>query len=254
MSETIANLASDVFVFWTPFLLLTFIGFQVQKQYLKLLNLVGGKVLVMIPASFSVPIHEVSHYIVAKVCGHNILQVKLFTPNTSGTLGFVKHEYKPGIVSVFTNMFIGLAPLAGGVITIWAITSFLMPDQVQLFQEAEVLTPGNIADVISHYMEVARLVAITHWAQWEFWLWCFLVAHIALFCVPSGADFAGASWGIVVTILFYLLVMFAMGQNNYIHHAFIALATTLTPIFILSTILIICFSLFFYLIHIAKSK
>lgn len=254
MIEIFVNVAVDVFIFWVPFLLLMLIGFQVQKHYLTLLSRVGGKALVMIPASFSVPIHEISHYIVAKICGHNILQLKLFAPNSSGTLGYVKHEYRPGIVSLSTNMLIGLAPIAGGSLAIWTVTHFLMPENIQLLHSTDLVTSSNIVDVIGQYMEVASRIAIAQWGRWEFWMWCFLVAHIAVFCVPSAADFAGAAWGIVLTVTGYLLVMYVMGENNHIHHAFIALATTLTPIFILSIIFITGFMLVFYFFHMAKSK
>lgn len=254
MIDIFVNVALDVFIFWGPFLLLMFVGFQVQKHYLTLLTQVGGKALVMIPASFSVPIHEISHYIVAKICGHKILQVRLFTPNNSGTLGFVRHQYKPGVLSAFTNMLIGLAPLAGGSLAIWAITYFLMPENIQLLHNTDMVTVNNIVDVIGQYLDVASRIAILQWEQWEFWLWCVLVAHIAVFCVPSAADFNGAAWGIGLTVLGYLLVMFLMGENNHIHHAFIALATTLVPIFIISIIFIFSFTLFFYFIHIVKSK
>ena len=254
MIDTFTNVALEVIVFWSPFLLLMLVGFQVQKYYLTLLSKVGGRTLVMIPASFSVPIHEISHLIVAKACGHNIVQVRLFSLNNSGTMGFIKHEYKTGIVSIFTNMLIGLAPLAGGVIMIWILTYLLMPENIQVLQDTDMVTSSNILDVAYQYFEGVSRIAAVQWSRWEFLLWCFFVAHIAVFSVPSSADFAGAGWGICFTVAAYLLVMFGLGSNNHIHNAFIALATTLSPIFILSIILIASFMPPLYFIYIIKSK
>ena len=79
-----------------------------------------GLKAVMITGIIGVPIHEISHAILALIFRHRITKVKLIQkPDPSGLMGYVKHSYNPNsLYQRIGNFFIGIAPLFGGGISI----------------------------------------------------------------------------------------------------------------------------------------
>ena len=52
-----------------------------------------GRKAIYLTGIVGVPVHETSHFVVAKIFGHKVNEVKLFKFNTDdGTLGYVKHS------------------------------------------------------------------------------------------------------------------------------------------------------------------
>jgi hypothetical protein len=126
------DLLNDPVYYLLPCLITAIVILKVKRLYLSLLEQVGGRPFILLPASFSVPIHELSHWIVAKVFTHKIESMALFQPNKTGGLGYVEHSYKRTVFSPFSNALIGMAPLFGGYITVAAITLIIKPDFITL--------------------------------------------------------------------------------------------------------------------------
>ncbi len=85
---------------------------------------------VLLTGWLGVPLHELSHWIVARMFGHRIVGWKLFEPDpATGTLGYVRHAYeRRNLWQLSGNFFVGIAPLgAGGLALAWLLMSMLHP-------------------------------------------------------------------------------------------------------------------------------
>jgi len=190
---------------WTGVAIFLFVILKIQQRYLREVNRLGGRPLVLLSAAVFVPIHEISHALVALLCGHKIDKVVFFQVTKANTLGYVEHRYKRSLLSPFTNMLIGLAPLVGGGIVCYWITALLMPSMLNINytpQSGEWVTLPDIVNTTERILQLMK----AQYGQSEFWLWAFLIVNMAMFSVPSGADFNGASIGIVITLVLYLLL------------------------------------------------
>lgn len=228
----------ELVLLWSSFLILTFISFQMQKIYIRCLYQVGGRSLVLFPASFAVPVHELSHGITALLCGHKVTKIVLFEVNGSGTLGYVNYSYRPTILSPFANTLIGLAPLIGGFTATYLISSLLNPDALQLLRTGAWLTKDNYIDT-----SVTQFTSLWHLFQGQldspaFWIWSFLVSSILVFSIPSVTDFSGAAIGIVILLLVYAVTYTYWGMDSLVHRALVSIATVYTPLLFLSCALV----------------
>jgi len=205
-------------------------------------------------AIVGVPIHEVSHAFVALICGHKVQKVTLFQPDKSGTLGFVEHAYKPGFLSWFTNLFIGLAPLFGGIAAIIGFTYLLFPE-LSLFSQPSQWDSGNIIgsayDLINASIESATAYS------WEarHWIWLYLSVSTAMFFVPSRPDFEGALPGILLTFgTFLAFTVLASEKMSVFFEAVSSLVLKLYPVLLLS-ILVYCLLLVLgFLINVCRLR
>ena len=210
-------------------------------------SLFGNRTVLAI-SFFFVPIHELSHYIAAKLCGHKVTRVSFFTMNSSGVLGFVEHQYRPSLLSPFSNMLIGLAPIIGCI-------SFLIL-LYHVFSYFEVFTfpsfPDHYAVVMSRYTLINPLTYTVATIQTNasnpyFYLYFFLVLNIVMYCVPSKADFAGAAGGIAVTItLLVSLLIFDLVSFESVKVAVSALSCAL--MIMITVALYQLFLLFFFVV------
>ncbi len=161
------------------------------------------------------PIHELSHAAMCPLFRHRIDEIKLFQPDLrEGLLGYVKHSYNPrSLWATIGQAFIGLAPLFGGALALYAVTWALVPgapldDLTQLRGEAFADTSGVIDQgLASLRLSGAVLGAVAkpaHMTTWTFWVFVYLVVCIGAHMAPSRMDLHGSAKGIVV--LFGLLV------------------------------------------------
>lgn len=176
---------------------------------------------------------QLSHYIAAKFCGHTVLEVKFFSLNTGNSLGYVKHSYRARWYSPFTNLIIGVAPIAGGLVAIYCVTLFLVPSlTAAVFTE---INPLSLYDDIVSYWANLGTVMKHQLENALFWVWGALVIHIAMFCVPSKTDFQGASKGIYLVAAIYFASILAFGLDNVIHVFVSSIMATVIPIYLLSS-------------------
>ena len=228
----------EVFLSIVPSLIITVAAFQLQKHYVMSLQRIGGRLLLLIPASFAVPIHETSHYLMAKLLGHKVEKVSLFKPNGSGTLGFVCHSYKPSIFSPFTNALIGVAPIAGGALAVLFITYVLMPGVTPVLHGEQLPYQGDLLKAYLKYLDFILLLINENLANMTFWIWVLLVSNILVFSMPSPEDFEGAGLGLSIIITSYLAIMVFYGLESPIIKIVNGLLIAYLPLLLLSICLI----------------
>lgn len=153
-----------------------------------------------------VPVHELSHAIACVLTGHKINRIEFFKPDNSGTLGFVEHSFRPGILSWFSNLFIGVAPLIGGAATISGLTYLLTPELLDISTHAMARYDETWLSMWLIVSESFTRIGSLDWTQGVTWLWLYLSISIAMFMVPSKTDFQGASKGILVVLIALLLL------------------------------------------------
>lgn len=167
-------------VIWLPCALLSIVS-------TKLVSLLGRRKTIALGV-IGVPAHELSHAIVALLCNHKIVGMSLFTfkPSMDGTLGYVNHQYRKSWLSPFALLAIGLAPIFGGILGLYALTFALRPDVLQIFIGYE-LTVTDLESAITVFGFIGNTVIAG-----DFWItliWLLGAFSIVLFSVPSPADF-----------------------------------------------------------------
>lgn len=196
----------NIAVIWSPVFLLGIYGFFLQKAYIASLLEVGGRALMLLPASFCVPLHELSHLLTAKLFGHKIDKVVFFQMNSTSTLGYVKHSWTPTSLSPFTNMIIGLSPIAASICTIILVTKLLFGESaIADYQNYSMaISTENLLSLSENAL--LRIIDLYNNSEIEiFALWLFLIANVTVFGFPSSADFRGAAKGIICTVLVYVV-------------------------------------------------
>ena len=199
---------------------------------------------VSLSAIIGTPIHELSHYILCKLCSHKVLKVSLYNFGNDGTLGYVTHSFnKKNILSVAGNLPIGIAPLFGGCLAVYFINDILLPriqiNEILLNVSAQQL---NGLTTISHcvLLTVGQLFSslLTGLRQYDFWkiaLWFYLSGSIALHMAPSKVDLSNSVTGLFITSLIFLVVYLFSPHLTF--NFIIAALSTLTIILTIAIIL-----------------
>ena len=205
------------------------------------------------------PIHELSHALMCVVFGHKIVEMKLFKPDSDGTLGYVKHSYNPkNLYHQIGNFFIGIAPILGGSGVLFLLMFLLVPgvfsdvsDQLKfmsllsfnLFEastySASLQLFGDIVKEIFHY---------TNTGNFLWWIFIILSVMIASHMELSTADIKGGLVGLgflaalllVVDIILYFVSLSAleavtgvMTSFSFIIIGFLAIAGIFSGIMVL---------------------
>lgn len=84
---------------------------------------------VLMTGWIGVPLHELSHLLMARLFGHRIVAWKIFDPDPStGTLGYVWHAYRRrNLWQLAGNLFIGMAPLVSGAAVLLLCLAWMAP-------------------------------------------------------------------------------------------------------------------------------
>tara|TARA_Y100000780_G_scaffold178995_1_gene164309 strand:+ start:23893 stop:24612 length:720 start_codon:yes stop_codon:yes gene_type:complete len=150
----------------------------------KIVRLVGYKLTVTLGAP-GIIAHEASHWIMAKVCGHRIIEARFFAPSSDGSLGYVNHAYKRGFTNYFTLPLISLAPLLLGPGVYYLATKLYYPGLIlslhindgSRFKLANVtLCMHSVSEWLFTNFNVGKLA------------WVLLGISIVTFSVPSSID------------------------------------------------------------------
>lgn len=189
----------------------------------------GSKAL-MITGFIGVPIHELSHGLIALLFGHKITEVKLFQkPDLNGTMGYVKHSYrKNNLYQQVGNFFIGIAPMFGGTISIIALMRLIIPKSyfklIEIFEQGlnfEVINKEVLDSIFYSYKSfLGNIFSVENFKNPYFYLFLFLSICIASHISLSKADIKGASRGLGV-IFVLLLIVNAIGFSKFISEAII---------------------------------
>ena len=152
-----------------------------------------------------VMIHELSHAVFCVIFRHRILEMKLFSPEADGTLGYVSHSYnQKNLYQRIGNFFIGTGPVWGGCVMLAVISWLLLP---------ETMRNGNgFSECLSSFAK--GLFTWNFWGTWRSWLWIYLTISIASHITLSSSDLDGATDGLLMIIITVLLGSLLLGWTG----------------------------------------
>ncbi|KHD38565.1 membrane protein [Clostridium acetobutylicum] len=184
-----------------------------------------GMKAVMITGFLGVPVHELSHAIIAVLFGHKVTNIKLLqNPDEKGVLGYVNHTYNPSSVyQRIGNFFIGVAPIFGGITVIMLLLRVTTPAvfnnfMVTLKQNLNITTldNGSIHNIlISNWSVIKNIFNGENFKNPYFYLFLFIAICISSHISLSKADINGA-WVGLVSIFLLILVINMVGLSSYI--------------------------------------
>ena len=137
-------------------------------------------------------IHELGHVFFCIVFRHRIKEVKLFSPEDDGTLGYVSHVFEVNnLYHRIGNFFIGTGPVWFGLAVICLLSRLLLP--------------GGMSAADASFLEnavnfLSGLFSFSFWTRWQSWLWIYLVLSVAAHITLSKADLEGAADGLVFLV------------------------------------------------------
>ncbi|MBM7682948.1 hypothetical protein JOD43_003127 [Pullulanibacillus pueri] len=172
-----------------------------------------GRKGVLVTAWIGTPVHELNHAVMCLIFGHKIIEIKLLQLRSSdGTLGYVSHAYnKRSFYQSAGNLFIGIAPIVGGVMVIVLLMHILVPEGFvpisQVFQ-------NNVPDH-AHFFSITlpaigvmvkALFTLQHLFSLSFWCFLFLGMSISSHIALSKEDIRGARSGLLAVSISFVIV------------------------------------------------
>ena len=126
-----------------------------------------------------VMVHEIGHALFCVIFRHKIVEMKLFSPEEDGTLGYVNHSYNPNsFYQRIGNFFIGTGPIWFGIVVLCFVSWMLLPNE----------------------MNIGNFFSADFWGRWQSYIWLYLALTIASHIALSPPDLKGAADG-GITIL-----------------------------------------------------
>lgn len=188
-----------------------------------------GRKAIYITGIVGVPIHELSHLIVALLFGHKIKEVKFFQVNNENrTLGYVNHSYNPrNIYHQIGNFFIGVAPIICGSLIIILLLKIFVPASLE--NTTDLLNANGI------FKFLRSIFSLNNFKRPEFYLFLYLVFSICSHISLSKADIKGAFIG-VIFIFIILLIFNVLNVDLFSHINIIKYNLLLTNVLIISVI------------------
>lgn len=177
-----------------------------SKEQNKRLYYIGGWRALLLTAWIGTPIHELSHYLIAVLTNHKVVELKLFDPDPqTGSMGYIYHSYKVDnfYEAVIGNTFIAIAPFFGGAAVIYFLSTVIFPGFALFTGDVpriDYLTIDNALEWKSYllfgktaYQFFNYLVDTIFTAEmlrdWKLYIFLFLMFGIANHLSPSAADF-----------------------------------------------------------------
>jgi hypothetical protein len=173
----------------------------------------GYRFLVYWTGWLGTPIHELSHVIVGKLTGIDIVEFKLYSPDErTGVLGYVKY-IKPKLElkqvhKVVGTFLMGIAPLFGGAAAISLAWLLLINPAAdghyyrEVHELALLAGRGSAGDVVGGYAELMREVYAQVFTgrvdDWRTWVFCYVALAVGAHLAPSHADLEGGLVGFLV--------------------------------------------------------
>ncbi|MBD7915467.1 hypothetical protein H9660_09940 [Clostridium sp. Sa3CUN1] len=164
-----------------------------------------GRKAIYVTGIVGVPIHELSHLVMAKVFGHRIKEVKFFQANNcDGNLGYVNHSYNPkNIYHQVGNFFIGIAPIICG--------SLLIILLLKIFVPASLESTNDLLSFNGLFIFLKNIFSLSNFKRPEFYLFLYIVFSICSHISLSKADIKGAFIGVI----FIFLILFIFNIINF---------------------------------------
>ena len=159
---------------------------SIRKSLAKLLG-IQGYIYLTCPG---VMVHEIGHAVFCLIFRHKIVEMKLFSPEEDGTLGYVNHSYNPNsFYQRIGNFFIGTGPIWFGVAVLCLISWLLLPDE----------------------MQISDFFSLNFWGRWQSYIWLYLALTISSHITLSPPDLAGSVDGGIAIMATALLAFLLLG-------------------------------------------
>ena len=174
-----------------PFLL-TALLMQLFSNLLRsgFVKLFGLKAFIYLLAP-GVMVHELGHALFCFPFRHRIVEMKMFSPQKDGTLGWVKKTYDPNSYwAQIGNFFIGTGPVWLGLTVLYLLTNWLLP--VERFDGQGL----SAFDAAYKFMDEVVLCDEAMGFQW--FIWAYLTFAIGANITLSMPDIEGAWMGFCV--------------------------------------------------------
>lgn len=184
------------------------------------------------------PVHEISHWILAKLFRHRVIALSLFSPNKkTGGLGHMEHTFDAtSLYQRIGNFFIGAAPMFGGSFILLLLLIALLSDGARIWHIAAGMKIESLSSILHTVKEtVAALFSREHMHSWRFWVFLYLSFAVAAHLAPSHEDrknmwggfFALLALLVILDVIALLIRVDAMSIVLYIHRALGALTVFL---------------------------
>lgn len=186
----VLSTAVQIGIVFGLFFVLGFIHSIIYKLTIKYFSRVFGWTGIIVTGVIGTPIHEISHWLMAKIFRHQVHSVSLFSPDrNSGKLGHVEHSYdRRSSYQSMGNFFIGSSPIIFCSAALIVLLYFFFPNPTAI------ITPLiTLPHSIQEFLYAWSTSFGTAWAQiefnnWKFWVFFFLSLSIALHMAPSSYD------------------------------------------------------------------
>jgi len=215
-------------------------------------------------------IHELGHAIFALIFGHEIAEIKLFSPDEYGTLGYVHHRYKSGnLYQNIGNFFIGIGPIILGSLVIFFAARYTVGNEIfaplsdiqisfQTFSSFQNLG-SFLGDVLQHALQViAALFDLENFSNIWFYVFVYLVFSIGMHMKLSGSDLASAwsGFALVITLFFlFNLVTLWMGEFSTEYITLFSRTYSFFYAYMLFAIILVFFFLILlFILHFLKTR
>ena len=183
--QTILFLLIGVLPWIAVALVMQLLSNSIRKSLAKIFG-IQGYIYLTAPG---VMIHEIGHAVFCLIFRHKIVEMKLFSPEEDGTLGYVNHSYNPNsFYQRIGNFFIGTGPIWFGVAVLCLISWLLLPNA----------------------MQISDFFSLNFWGRWQSYIWLYLALTISSHITLSPPDLAGSVDGgiaIMATALMGFLLL-----------------------------------------------
>lgn len=177
---------------------------QLASNWLRnsMARLLGDNAYIYLTAP-GVAIHELSHAFFCLVFRHKINEMKLFSPEDDGTLGYVNHSYNPENYYQRTgNFFIGTGPIWGGIFVLYLFSKILLPKTMLPFS-------SSIADNLSAFL--GGFFSVSSWTDWKFYVWLYIALTVSSHITLSKPDLDGAKDGLLILCAIVMIACLVLG-------------------------------------------
>lgn len=200
------------------------LGYLRNKSIKNILSSIGfNGIIFTCPGVF---IHELSHYIFAKIFRYNIKEVRFFRPikgAQDGVLGYVNFSYNER--SIFQKVglfFVGFAPIFGGTFCILIAMKFLLHDTYTLLVNnirASLNTVNILSiDFFAFQINIFKQLLISMFSfnnihTLKFWIFIYIAVCISSHISLSDADLKGSYSGLITILILILVLNIFIGIN-----------------------------------------
>lgn len=194
----------------------TILGYLEKISITNIYRTIGYKGIIL--TAPGVVIHELSHYIMSKLFGYRILEVKLFRPvegAKDGVLGYVKSSYNPNnIIQRVGMFFVGFAPIFGGAASlILFLRIFLRDSYISLMSSIKSVFGTGVLNVnfLKAQFYVSKdlfenLFTKANMTSINFGIFMYLAVCISAHIALSKADLKGSVTGLItITTVFFIV-------------------------------------------------